>query len=82
MADETDVVEDGLHGVIGLAVGYVLDAQPATMIYEAKGLARGVHAEPIIEQGDFLLTENLLELLQEFQVARGSERRNDRSVMD
>ena len=82
MADEIDVVEDGLHGVIGLAIGYVLDAQPATMIYEAKGLARGVHAEPIIEQGDFLLTENLLELLQEFQVARGPGRRNDRLVMD
>ena len=49
MADEAEVVEDGLHGIISLAVGHVLDAQPAKMIYEAKGLARGVHAEPIIE---------------------------------
>ena len=82
MADEADVVEDGLHGVIGLAVGHVLDAQPATLIYESEGLVRSMHAEPIIEQGGFLLVENLLELLKEFQVARGSERRHDRPVMD
>ena len=82
MANKTDVVEDGHHGVIGLAVGHVLDAQPATLIYESEGLARSMHAEPIIEQGGFLLVENLLELLKEFQVARGSERRHDRPVMD
>ena len=35
MVDEADVVEDGPHGVIGLAVGHVLDAQPSTIIYEA-----------------------------------------------
>ena len=35
MADEADVIEDGLQGIISLAVGHVLDAQSATMIYKS-----------------------------------------------
>ena len=31
---EVDVAEDRPHGVIRLAISYILDTQPATLIYE------------------------------------------------